>query len=70
MEKYEIDVYWSEQDGLYLAEVPDLPGCIADGKTRLEAMANAEVIAGEWIDTARQQGRDIPAPRPRLAYAV
>jgi len=65
MEKYEIDVYWSEEDSLYLAEVPDLPGCIADGKTRSEALQIAEVIASEWIETARIFGRAVPEPSRR-----
>lgn len=69
MEKYEIDVYWSEEDGFYLAEVPDLPGCIADGKTRSEALQNAEVIAAEWVATAQAFGRPIPEPSRRYAEA-
>jgi len=67
MDKYEIDVYWSEEDGLYLAEVPDLPGCIADGATRSEALQNAEIIAAEWVATAQMFGREVPAPSRRLA---
>ena len=69
MEKYEIDVYWSDEDGLYLAEVPDLPGCIADGKARSEALQNAEIIASEWIETARVFGRAVPEPSRRYAEA-
>ena len=67
--KYEIDVFWSETDGCYLAEVLDLPGCLADGMTRVEAMQNAEIVAREWIETALALGRDVPAPRSRLMPA-
>ena len=69
MEKYGIDVYWSEEDSLYLAEVPDLPGCIADGRTRSEALQNAEISASKWIKTARVSGRAVPEPSRRYAEA-
>lgn len=59
-------IYWSDEDQAYLVEVPDLPGCMADGKTRQEAIANAETIIQEWIETARDLGRPIPAPQGRL----
>jgi len=59
-------IYWSDEDQAYLVEVPDLPGCMADGKTRQEALANAEVIIQEWIETARELGRPIPTPQGRL----
>jgi len=59
-------IYWSDEDQAYLVEVPDLPGCMADGKTRQEALANAETIIQEWIETARDLGRPIPAPQGRL----
>ena len=67
--KYEIIIYWSEQDRAYLAEVPELPGCAADGKTYKQALANVEVIIQEWIETAKQLKRTIPEPKGRLLYA-
>ncbi|MHB8501868.1 MAG: type II toxin-antitoxin system HicB family antitoxin [Candidatus Acidiferrales bacterium] len=69
MTKYEIIIYWSEADGAFIAEVPELPGCAADGKTHKEALANVELIVKEWIETAQELGRPIPAPRGRLAFA-
>ena len=67
--KYEIIIYWSEQDRAYIAEVPELPGCAADGKTYKQALANVEVIIQEWIETAKQLKRTIPEPKGRLLYA-
>ena len=67
--KYEIIIYWSADDKAFIAEVPELPGCMADGKTYQEALANAEVIIGEWLETARDLGRPIPSPRGRLMFA-
>ncbi len=67
--KYEIIIYWSADDNTFIAEVPELPGCMADGKTYQEALTNAEVIIGEWLETARELGRQIPVPRGRLMYA-
>ncbi len=69
MYKYEIIVYWSEEDEAYIAEVPELPGCMADGKTYEEALKNALQIIDEWIETAKMLGRDIPTPKGKLAYA-
>ena len=69
MSNYEIILYWSKIDVAYVAEVPELPGCMADGKTRQEAIANVEVVIIEWIDTAREMGRTIPEPKGRLVYA-
>ena len=66
---YEVIIYWSQIDECYLVEVPELPGCMADGKTRLEALENVEVIIKEWIETAQKDGRPIPQPRGRLMYA-
>lgn len=66
---YEIIIYWSNEDGVFVAEVPELPGCMADGKTYQEAVANVEVIVKEWIQTAKELGRPIPLPRGRLMYA-
>lgn len=67
--KYEIIIYWSSEDDAFIAEVPELPGCMADGKTYQEALANAEVIIEEWIKTATELGRKIPEPKCRLLYA-
>ena len=67
--RYELIVYWSSEDQSYIVEVPELPGCMADGTTYQEAVANAEVVIGEWIQTARELGRPIPEPRGRLLYA-
>ena len=67
--KYEIIIYWSEEDNAYLAEVPELPGCMADGQTYQEALANAERIVQEWIETAKELGRPIPEAKGRLLYA-
>lgn len=62
-------IYWSKEDNLFVVEVPELPGCIADGKTYEEAIKNALVVIREWIDTARELGREIPKPKGRLLYA-
>jgi predicted RNase H-like HicB family nuclease len=67
--KYEIIVFWSEEDEAFVAEVPELPGCMADGKTYQEAISNAEQIILEWIETAKEVGRPIPEPKGRLIYA-
>ena len=69
MNKYEMIIYWSEQDQAYLVEVPELAGCMADGKSYLDAVNNAEVIIQAWIDTALELGRVIPEPKGRLLYA-
>jgi predicted RNase H-like HicB family nuclease len=69
MNKYEIIMYWSEDDQAFIAEVPELPGCVADGATYQEALANVEVIIREWIETAQELGRPIPQPKGRLMYA-
>jgi predicted RNase H-like HicB family nuclease len=69
MSKYELIIYWSEEDGCYVVEVPELAGCMADGKTYEEAITNAQVIISEWIETARSLGREIPLPKGRLVYA-
>ncbi len=66
---YEIIIYWSEADQGYIAEVPELPGCAADGSTYAEALRNAETIITEWIDTAHELGRPIPEPKGRLLFA-
>ncbi|MBI5750164.1 MAG: type II toxin-antitoxin system HicB family antitoxin [Nitrospinae bacterium] len=69
MSKYEIIVYWSEEDKVFIAEVPELPGCAADGATYQEALTNVEVIIQEWIETAKELGRPIPEPKGRLVFA-
>jgi predicted RNase H-like HicB family nuclease len=69
MIRYEMIVYWSEEDQVFVVEVPELPGCMADGATYLEAIANAEVIIREWIETAEELNRSVPEPRGRLVYA-
>ncbi len=67
--RYEIIIFWSKEDQAYLAEVPELPGCMADGETYQQALSNAEQIIQEWIGTAQELGRSIPEPKGRLAYA-
>ena len=67
--KYEIIIFWSTEDNAFVAEVPELPGCMADGNSYQEALSNAEQIIQEWIDTANELGRSVPEPRGRLAYA-
>ena len=69
MIRYEMIIYWSEEDNSFIVEVPELPGCMADGETYQEALANAEVVIQEWIETARELGRSIPTPKGRLVYA-
>ena len=69
MTKYEIILYWSGEDQSFLAEVPELPGCAADGPTRQEALANLEVVIAEWIEAAREIGRPIPEPKGRRLFA-
>ncbi len=66
MLRYEISIYWSEEDQAFIAEVPELPGCAADGKTYQEALQNVEVVMQEWIATAKELGRSIPEPKQRL----
>ena len=67
--KYEIVLYWSQEDEAFIAEVPELPGCAADAPTYQEALARVEVVIREWIETARELGRPVPQPRGRLLYA-
>lgn len=69
MYKYEVVIFWSEEDGSFLAEVPELPGCMADGETYQKALANAEIIIQEWIETAEGVGMPIPVPKGRLKFA-
>lgn len=67
--KYEIILYWSEEDNAYIAEVPELAGCMADGATARDALHNVERVIEEWIETAKELGREIPEPKGRLRYA-
>ena len=69
MSKYEVIIYWSDEDDAFVAEVPELAGCMADGATYQEALANAEVVIQEWLETAQGLGRAIPEPKGRLIYA-
>jgi predicted RNase H-like HicB family nuclease len=69
MSKYELIIYWSHEDEAFVAEVPELPGCMADGATYEEAVANAQVVIREWIETAKSIARPIPEPKGRLLYA-
>ena len=68
MTKYEIILYWSAEDESFIAEVPELAGCAADGATRQEALSNAELVIAEWLETARDLGRPIPEPKGRLLF--
>lgn len=69
MVKYEVIIYWSKEDKAFIAEVPELAGCMADGPTRQKALANVEVVIEEWIATAKELGRPIPEPKGRLVFA-
>ena len=67
--KYEMIIYWSSEEEAFIVEIPELPGCMADGASYQEAVANAEIVIQEWIETARELGRPIPQPKGRLVYA-
>jgi predicted RNase H-like HicB family nuclease len=67
--KYELIIYWSQEDNAYIAEVPELPGCMADGRNYLEAVENVQIIIEQWIETAKSLGRKIPKPKGRLMFA-
>ena len=67
--RYELIIYWSEEDGAFIVEVPELPGCMADGSTYQDAVSNAEAVIQEWIETAEDLGRPVPVPKGRLVYA-
>lgn len=69
MNRYEVIIYWSKEDNAFIAEVPELPGCAADGATYHEALSNVEVIIKEWIETAKELGRPIPEAKGRLIFA-
>ena len=66
LHEYEIDIYWDDRDEIFVAEVPDLPGCAAHGNSRAEALLNAEVAISNWIKAAGEIGQNIPKPRKRL----
>jgi predicted RNase H-like HicB family nuclease len=67
--RYEVIIYWSEEDQAFIAEVPELAGCAADGETQAEALENLEIIIDEWIETAKSLNRSIPQPKGRLMFA-
>jgi predicted RNase H-like HicB family nuclease len=67
--RYELVIYWSDEDSAFIVEVPELPGCMADGPTYQEAVANAETVIQEWMEIAKELGRPVPQPRGRLMYA-
>jgi len=69
MIRYEVIIYWSDEDEAFIAEVPELSGCMADGATYQEALTNLEVVIQEWIETAQELGRPIPEPKGRLVFA-
>lgn len=67
--RYELIIDWSKEDQAFLVEVPELPGCMADGSTYEEAVANAQIVIAGWIETAESLGRPIPEPKGKLSYA-
>lgn len=69
MTRYEVILYWSEEDGAFIAEVPELQGCAADGPTRQEALSAVEIVISEWLETAQRLNRPIPEPKGRLLFA-
>ena len=69
MHKYERIIYWSDADERFIVEVPELAGCMADGATPEEALRNAEIVITEWIETAKELGREVPQPKGKLLYA-
>ena len=69
MHKYELLIYWSQEDSAFVVEVPELPGCMSDGATYAGAVKNAQVAISEWIETAKDLGRDIPQAKGKLSYA-
>jgi predicted RNase H-like HicB family nuclease len=69
MYRYEVIIYWSEEDQAYIAEVPELAGCMADGKTYNDALSNVQTVIDEWIETATDLGRPIPHAKGKLAFA-
>lgn len=69
MIKYELIIYWSEEDRAFIVEVPELSGCMADGESYEQAVANAKTVIEQWIETARELGKPVPEPKGRLMYA-
>jgi predicted RNase H-like HicB family nuclease len=69
MSKYEVIIYWSKEDKAFIAEIPELPGCAADGPTKQAALKNVDAVIAEWIETAKELGRPIPEPKGRLVFA-
>ncbi len=69
MNKYELIIYWSNDDDSFIVEIPELPGAMADGITYEEALSNAQIVINDWIETAKQLGRQIPIPKGKLIYA-
>ncbi len=69
LNKYEVIIYWSKDDESFIAEVPELPGCMADGNSYTDAIENVQTIMSEWIETAKSLGRNIPEPKGKLMYA-
>jgi predicted RNase H-like HicB family nuclease len=69
MTRYEVIIYWSNEDQAFIAEAPELPGCASDGATYQDALANVQVVIQEWIETAKELGRPIPQPKGRLMFA-
>ncbi|GLU55578.1 type II toxin-antitoxin system HicB family antitoxin [Dyadobacter frigoris] len=67
--KYELIMYWSEEDSAFIVEVPELAGCMADGQTQSEALINIQIVIDQWIETAKELGRDIPKAKGKLMYA-
>ncbi len=69
LNNYEMIIYWSKDEEVFIVEVPELSGCMADGKTYQDAVSNAEIVIQEWVDVAKELGRVIPKPKGRLMYA-
>lgn len=67
--RYEVIIYWNAQDNIFVAEMPELKGCVAHGETQDEALKEINILAAEWLETAREQGWSIPEPRGKLMYA-
>lgn len=67
--RYEVIIYWSVEDSAFIAEVPELPGCMADGETQQEALSNVSTAIQEWIETAKELKRAIPEPKGKLMFA-
>ena len=67
--KYELIIYWSKEDVSFIAEVPELPGCMADGENYIDAVKNVEIVIEQWISTAKELGREIPIPKGKLMFA-